>query len=170
MIHRNTRLKIEKKGWKMTFGVWSFFWAGVKEVRSRRIGAVAAESRDKGVLSKEEFGHQSFGNKHPFTTTNDYPTSSWDDTQSGRTSGPEYIECNIIGERRDRPSVLSYNNSRTQRESWSWWSRYQQERQSVMLQGALAADYECKMNHLIHLDSLLSYNDIQAATNKYKLT
>ena len=29
-------------------------------------------------------------------------------------------------------------------------------------------DYECKMNHLIHFDSLLSYNDILA--NKYKLT
>ena len=31
-----------------------------KEVRSRRISAVAMESRDKGALSKEEFGHQSF--------------------------------------------------------------------------------------------------------------
>ena len=32
----------------------------------------------------------------------------------------------------------------------------------------LFRDYECKMNHLIHFDSLLSYNDILA--NKYKLT
>jgi len=41
-----------------------------------------------------------------------------EDTQSGHhTSGPEYIECDIIDERRDRPSVLSSNDSRIQRES-----------------------------------------------------
>ena len=34
----------------------------------------------------------------------------------------------------------------------------------------LFRDYECKMNHLMQWDSLLSYNDILAATNKYKLT
>ena len=46
-----------------------------------------------------------------------------------------------------------------------------------MLRGALTADiltlfrdYGYKMNHLIQLDSLLSYNDILAATNKYNLT
>ena len=51
------------------------------------------------------------------------------------------------------------------------------ERQSVELRGALTPDtltlfldYGYKMNHLIQLDSLLSYNDILAATNKYKLT
>jgi len=51
------------------------------------------------------------------------------------------------------------------------------ERQSVVLRGSLTADtltlfrdYGYKMNHLIQLGSLLSYNDILAATNKYKLT
>ena len=56
-------------------------------------------------------------------------------------------------------------------------NRLRLEGQSVVIRGALTADtltlfrdYECKMNHLIQLDSLLSYNDILAATNKYKLT
>ena len=56
-------------------------------------------------------------------------------------------------------------------------NRLRHEGQSVVLRGALTADiltlfrdYECKMNHLIQLDSLLSYNDILAATNKCKLT
>ena len=51
------------------------------------------------------------------------------------------------------------------------------EGQSVVLRGSLTADiltlfrdYGYKMNHLIQLGSLLSYNDILAATNKYKLT
>ena len=54
-------------------------------------------------------------------------------------------------------------------------NRLRLERQSVVLRRALTADtltlfrdYECKMNHLIHFDGLLSYNDILA--NKYKLT
>ena len=54
-------------------------------------------------------------------------------------------------------------------------NRLRLEGQSVVLRRALTADtlilfrdYECKMNHLIHFDSLLSYNDILA--NKYKLT
>jgi hypothetical protein len=54
-------------------------------------------------------------------------------------------------------------------------NRLRLEEQSVVLRRALTADtltlfrdYECKMNHLIHFDSLLSYNDILA--NKYKLT
>jgi hypothetical protein len=45
-------------------------------------------------------------------------------------------------------------------------NRLRLEGQSVVLRGALTADtltlfrdYECKMNHPIHVDSLLSYND-----------
>jgi hypothetical protein len=150
------------------------------EMRSRSIGVVVAESGDQGVTQQGRVRtpvvwgqgiplRPAMTIQRPAETIPSQAALADLNTSSAILSLSDAIDrASCLATTRE-PSVRAEADE-------AGISRRAEAAETVIL-GALTADtltlfrdYECKMNHLIQLDSLLSYNDILAATNKYKLT